>query len=219
MNLKVRIVGFLIASLSLFAACEKKSAEGSGKSGTTQTTSKTDASGRCPHDIKQEKCPFCKPALIESDGFCAEHGVAEALCVLCRPYLKAAFRAKGDWCKEHEAPDTQCVACHPELKEKMRPGAGHGVAATPSSEAKKTSGDICEHTITKAKCPFCTPSLIESDGFCKEHNVAEALCVKCRPYLEAAFKAKGDWCKVHNTPESLCAECNPDLKNKPKGQG
>ena len=221
MNLKVLIVGLLIAALSLVTACEKKSPEGSsGKSGTTQTASKQDASGRCPHEIKQEKCPFCNPKLVESEGFCGEHGVAEALCVQCRPYLKAAFRAKGDWCKEHEMPESQCVACHPELKDKMKAGAGHGVATAPASgETKPTSADICEHTIAKAKCPFCTPSLIESDGFCKEHNVAEALCVKCRPYLEAAFKAKGDWCKEHNAPESQCAECNPELKNKSKGQG
>jgi len=82
--------------------------------------------GRCPHDIKAEKCPFCTPALIESDGFCGGHGVAEALCYQCRPYLKTAFKAKGDWCKEHEAPDSQCMTCHPELKAKIDESRGHG---------------------------------------------------------------------------------------------
>ena len=86
---------------------------------------------RCPHEIKPDKCPFCTPRLIETDGFCAEHGVAEALCYQCRPYLKAAFRAKGDWCAEHGAPDSQCLVCHPGLKEKMQPGAGHGVSPEP----------------------------------------------------------------------------------------
>jgi hypothetical protein len=216
MSVKHLIVGFMTAVLTLIPACEKKAAD-SGKSGTTPTAGKADASGRCPHEIKQEKCPFCNPTLVESEGFCGEHGVAEALCVQCRPYLKAAFRAKGDWCKEHEVPDSQCVQCHPELKDKIKPGE-HGTT-TPASASKSVEAGQCEHTIAQAKCPFCTPSLIESDGFCKEHDVAEALCVKCRPYLEAAFKAKGDWCKEHSTPESQCVLCHPELKDKPKGQG
>jgi hypothetical protein len=110
-------------------ACEQKKAE-PGKPAV-------DASG-CPHEIKKEMCPFCTPSLIESDGFCGEHGVAEALCYQCRPYLKAAFRAKGDWCTKHSAPDSQCVACHPELSKKARPGSGHG---TTSGRARL--GDSC----------------------------------------------------------------------------
>lgn len=216
MNVKLWIVGCMIASLLLIPACEKKPAQSSGTTGTTQTAGKADSSGRCPHEIKQEKCPFCNPSLVEAEGFCGEHGVAEALCVQCRPYLKAAFRAKGDWCNEHEMPESQCVQCNPDLKEKMKPGE-HGAAA-PVTAGTPAAGQ-CEHGIAQAKCPFCTPSLIESDGFCKEHDIAEALCVKCRPYLEAAFKAKGDWCNEHGTPESQCVECNPDLKNKPKGKG
>jgi cobalt-zinc-cadmium efflux system membrane fusion protein len=139
--------------------------------------------------------------------------VAEALCYQCRPYLKAAFRAKGDWCAEHNAPESQCSVCHPELKEKMRAGE-HGVQAATAGTSVSTVAGNCEHGIAKARCPFCTPSLIETDGFCKEHNIAEALCVKCRPYLEAAFKAKGDWCAEHSTPESQCAICNPELVNR-----
>lgn len=216
MSMKSLFVTVMIGVLALVPACEKKSAD-SGKGGTTQTAAKADASGRCPHEIKQEKCPFCNPGLVASEGFCGEHGVAEALCVQCRPYLKAAFRAKGDWCKEHQTPESQCVVCHPELKEKIKPGE-HGGAA-PVAKSGQADAANCEHGIVKAKCPFCTPSLIASDGFCKEHDIAEALCVKCRAYLETAFKAKGDWCTEHNTPESQCAECNPELKNKPKGNG
>jgi hypothetical protein len=98
------------------SACEQKKAEPSKPS--------VDSTG-CPHEIKKDKCPFCTPSLIESDGFCGEHGVAEALCYQCRPYLKAAFRAKGDWCAKHNAPDSQCVVCHPELAAKAKPGSGH----------------------------------------------------------------------------------------------
>ena len=217
MNLKVILIGLLIASLPFLTACEKKAAEGDTKNGTPQAASKPDASGRCTHEIKYEKCPFCNPGLVESEGFCGEHGVAEALCVQCRPYLKAAFRAKGDWCNEHEMPESQCVQCNPVLKDTVRPGE-HGGAAPVADNAPADAAN-CEHTIAKAKCPFCNPALIESDGFCKEHDIAEALCVQCRPYLIAAFKVEDDWCVEHNTPESRCVECNPELKNKPKSGG
>lgn len=99
-------------------ACEKKTDESSAQSDA-------DASG-CSHGIKKNKCPFCTPELITAEGFCGEHGVAEALCYQCRPYLKTAFRAKGDWCSKHNAADSQCMACHPELAKKAKPGSGHG---------------------------------------------------------------------------------------------
>jgi cobalt-zinc-cadmium efflux system membrane fusion protein len=219
MNCKPCLVGLILASIALSASCDKKPPSPTSKTAATPPANAPDASGRCPHEIKHEKCPFCNPSLVESEGFCAEHGFAEALCVPCRPYLKAAFRAKGDWCKEHSAPESQCLVCHPELKDKMKSGAGHGTAPSPAPTGDKTAAaDACEHTIATSKCPFCTPSLIQSDGFCTEHDIAEALCVKCRPFLEAAFKSKSDWCAEHTTPESQCVLCNPDLKNKPKGK-
>ncbi len=112
-----------ILSAGLVAGCEKQAESTKGE---TTKTSAAAAGERCPHEIKAEKCPFCTPALIESDGFCGEHGVAEALCYQCRPYLKTAFRAKGDWCAEHEAPESQCMICHPELKEKIDLERPHG---------------------------------------------------------------------------------------------
>jgi len=100
----------------------------------------TGGEGRCAHDIKQEKCPFCNPQLIEADGFCGEHGVAEALCYICRPYLKAAFRSKGDWCKDHDVPASQCMTCKPELKKNIQPGAGHGQPMKPAETAAPKGG-------------------------------------------------------------------------------
>lgn len=46
---------------------------------------------------------------------CAEHGVAEAVCVRCHPELAAGFQASGDWCTEHALPESQCALCNPEL--------------------------------------------------------------------------------------------------------
>ena len=45
-------------------------------------------------------------------------------------------------------------------------------------------------------------------GFCREHDVAEALCWICTPALEAAYRAKNDWCGGHGLPESRCTLCN-----------
>lgn len=217
MSIRAFLAFTIAASLALLPACDKKPADGKGTT-TTPASTKADPSGRCPHEIKQDKCPFCNPGLVESEGFCGEHGVAEAICAQCRPYLKAAFRSKADWCNDHNLPKSQCATCNPELKDKVRPGQ-HGGAAPAATPVASKTGDAanCEHGIAKAKCPFCTPAIVQSNGFCKEHNVAEALCVQCRPYLETAFKAKGDWCKEHSTPESQCVLCNPELK--PKGQG
>lgn len=74
---------------------------------------------------------------------------------------------------------------------------------------EKTSSANCEkHGIDSKICGFCDKSLIDSMGFCKEHNVAEALCPECQPEIAKAYKVEGDWCKEHNTPESLCKKCN-----------
>ena len=207
--MKVRWILSLMAFAFAWPAaggCSRDDAD----SGAAAKSAEEGGSERCPHEIRKDKCPFCTPGLVESQGFCGEHGVAEALCYQCRPFLKTAFRAKGDWCKTHDAPESQCVQCHPELEEKVNPGAGHGQAA-PRDGASPTEA-ACTHGIDTAKCPFCNPGLVETDGFCKEHGVAEALCVKCRPYLGIAFKAAGDWCGEHNLPESQCVACNPSLK-------
>ncbi|GEM_PF-1883040 len=192
--------------VALLAVCAWVALIGCGKSGGSGDQA---ADGRCPHEIKQEKCPFCNPAMVAAEGFCGEHGVAEALCAKCRPYLNAAFRANDDWCAEHGTPESQCIDCNPDLAAKVKPGE-HGGAAPTGASLGSDAAD-CEHGIAEAKCPFCTPGLIESAGYCKEHEIAEALCVQCRPFLKAAFIAKGDWCAEHETPESQCLECNPDL--------
>lgn len=124
MTFRTTMLVLSVAAAAGVGACEKKQA--------SATKTGTGSAQRCAHEIKPDKCPFCTPELIERDGFCGEHGVAEALCYLCRPYLKAAFKAKGDWCEEHSAPDTQCVTCHPVLKDKMVPGSGHGTTPPPA---------------------------------------------------------------------------------------
>jgi cobalt-zinc-cadmium efflux system membrane fusion protein len=70
----------------------------------------------------------------------------------------------------------------------------------------------CPHDLSSpSECPFCDSSLIESMGFCYGHNVPEAFCTQCSPYLIPAFKATNDWCAGHDIPESQCTICNPGL--------
>jgi membrane fusion protein, heavy metal efflux system len=178
---------------------------GCGEGGSSASTTEVSADGRCEHQIKADTCPFCNPELVNAEGFCGAHGFPEAICAQCKPGIKIAFRAKGDWCDEHKLPESQCITCNPELAENIQEGV-HG-GAMPTAGADDAGN--CEHGIPGAKCPFCDPSLIESEGFCNGHDVAEALCVQCRPFMKTAFVAAGDWCEQHNTPESQCAICNP----------
>ncbi len=74
---------------------------------------------------------------------------------------------------------------------------------------------LCEaHGLAPDQCPFCDSRLIDTRGFCAEHGVAEALCHRCRPELEGAFRKTGDWCGGHNLPESQCEVCNPGVLDK-----
>lgn len=89
-------------------------------------------------------------------------------------------------------------------------GATAADAGAPVADA-----GACPHTLQAADCPFCTPSLLETEGFCGGHGVPEALCTRCHAALIPAFKAKGDWCAEHELPESQCALCNPQLAGAP----
>ena len=138
-RLMMAVMGVCVAAMALSTGLMTGCDRSAGETGSTQTVA-----GRCEHEIKEEMCPFCNPEMVEQDGFCGEHGVAEALCAQCRPYLKAAFRAQGDWCVEHGVPESQCVICNPELKEKIRPGE-HGTATTGGGAAAAPPADACEH--------------------------------------------------------------------------
>ncbi len=157
---------------------------------------------------KVSNCPICSPAVIEAMGFCAEHGVPEAVCTQCRNDLEAVFRAENDWCGGHGIPESQCEACNPGILDKWRGMAGQAVAAPVAS------GPCAEHKVER--CPFCSPAVFEEMGFCKGHGVPEAVCTKCRDDLEEAFRSEGDWCEEHGLPESHCETCNPGTLDKYK---
>lgn len=67
----------------------------------------------CDHQLQFSQCAFCDPTLVEKLGFCHGHGVPEAFCTRCSPFLIGAFQIEGDWCAEHKLPESQCKECKP----------------------------------------------------------------------------------------------------------
>lgn len=70
-------------------------------------------------------------APLSAADFCAEHGVAEAVCTKCNPKLATIFQGNGDWCAEHGFPESFCRTCHPERG--GRPAADLTVDEAPMS--------------------------------------------------------------------------------------
>ncbi len=59
-----------------------------------------------------------------------------------------------------------------------------------------------------AFAPACSGSEQSSTEVVEcEHGLPEALCPKCDPGLEAAYRHRGDWCGEHGLPESMCPLC------------
>lgn len=159
------------------------------------------------HRIQKKDCPFCNKSLIKEKGFCKGHGVPEALCTRCSPFLIPAFKIEKDWCSGHKVPESQCETCNPGVLDQYKE----------KGPGPKEEGDLlCRHELLTGECPFCDKNLIEKKGFCKGHGVPEALCTRCTPDLIPAFKAEKDWCEGHKIPESQCEACNPGILAKYK---
>ena len=197
----------LIIAIALFAI-GAGGLVGCGEPPQEAASSATSSSAALCSEHSIADCPFCSPALVESLGFCAEHGVPEAVCTKCRGELEALYRAEDDWCAGHDLPESQCEACNPGVLDKWQ-----GLAAQ-AADTPQASGPCAKHAVED--CPFCSPALLETMGFCKGHGVPEAVCTKCRDDLEAAFRSEGDWCAGHGLPESHCETCNPGTLEKYK---
>ncbi|KAA3605554.1 MAG: efflux RND transporter periplasmic adaptor subunit [Planctomycetota bacterium] len=100
----------------------------------------------------------------------------------------------------------------------MLSAAGYGYLRFFGDQPTSQAGGCETHSVVQ--CPFCSPELLESMGFCRGHGVPEAVCTRCRDDLEEAFRAEGDWCQGHGLPESHCELCNPGILErwKPKAE-
>ncbi|MDF1799268.1 MAG: efflux RND transporter periplasmic adaptor subunit [Planctomycetota bacterium] len=203
----------LLAAIALVAFCAA-GLLGCGEPSQTAPPSGGATSAALCDEHGIASCPFCSPELLDSMGFCAGHGVPEAICTRCRDDLEPAFRAQNDWCAGHGLPESQCEACNPGVLDKWQPMAGKAPAKAPAKASARTdvAGPCTEHEVRN--CPFCSPALLEEMGFCKGHGVPEAVCTKCRDDLEEAFRSEGDWCAEHGLPESHCEACNPGTLEK-----
>ncbi len=121
------------------------------------------------------------PPPVAAD-FCAEHGVAEAVCTKCNPRLAVIFQDKGDWCAEHGFPESFCPTCHPER-------GGRPVAELATDEAPM------DGTIVQLR----TPEAVSAAGI-------EAL-----PALGAAAAGSLDVLATIVYDETRRAELNPRL--------
>ncbi len=118
------------------------------------------AGGLCPHNIDVKGCAFCDPTLIETLGFCGEHGVPEAFCTRCDPALVPAFVARNDWCAEHTLPESQCVICNPEIAKAGQAGSGgSGGESTGGSSAAVASPRRIEVTANADRRAARPPSV------------------------------------------------------------
>jgi len=185
-------------------SCASLGFVGCGRTPIEHSAAAPPATDGC-EDHGVSSCPFCDPSLLVTMGFCGGHGVPEAICTRCRDDLEQAFRDEDDWCNGHGLPESQCEACNPGVLDKWRESGKQ-------PDTTHADGPCSEHTVTS--CPFCSPSLLESMGFCNGHGVPEAVCTRCRDDLEQAFRDEGDWCGGHGLPESQCEACNPGALEK-----
>ena len=94
---------------------------------------------------------------------------------------------------------------------------GVGLVHITRNGAKHTPSKLqvsCKHGLKDNQCAFCDPSLVEKLGYCKGHEVAEAFCTRCSPYLISAFQQEDDWCAEHNLPDSQCKQCSLEQNHK-----
>jgi len=195
----IQWVSTLAALLPLLlpVACDKPRTQAESARATPASAGKIDAAPA----LGPETSPV-KPTLDQ--GWCGRHGVPEAVCTRCNASLIPQFKESGDWCAEHGLPESQCTLCHPEVGarwEALNPANAKGDTDTASSSSSDSGAD-----------PAASPT--DSDKWCFEHGVPDAVCTRCNAALIPGFKAAHDWCAEHGLPESQCTLCHPEVREK-----
>lgn len=166
MSTKAKLLGVLLVAVA--------AAVGGGIYGATEffATRSQSAVGACTeHGI--QRCPFCDPSLLDTMGFCKEHGVPEAICSRCRSDLEPVFRALNDWCGGHGVPESQCELCNAGTLEKYRkfdPSGGALPAATKEIEIVRDDSPRVRRepsvtcTTERSTIRFASPSVATRAG-------------------------------------------------------
>ncbi len=107
-----------------------------------------------------------------SKGWCAEHGVPEAVCTRCNADLIPEFKAKNDWCAEHGLPESQDALCHPDVREKwaaLRQSSPKAAAAPADLKLERvprllmaTNDPLCQ--VDTLRVRFLDPSVVRKSG-------------------------------------------------------
>jgi len=114
---------------------------------------------------------------------CEEHGVPEALCVICHPELKDRL----EWCGEHRLPEALCTRCNSRPRATLATCAEHGLPPAFCPECQRTKAnpreDLSGKTTSKTLDlgPATPPSL---DGSSSEEPVE--LCKDALPMVKLA---------------------------------
>ncbi|QOJ14961.1 MAG: efflux RND transporter periplasmic adaptor subunit [Planctomycetia bacterium] len=106
----------------------------------------------CRHALTASNCRLCDPASADSPP-CARHDVPAALCWRCDRGLIPAYRAAGDWCAEHGLPESHCGICRADAGIPTRTVShdGHDHAADAGTADRRGGhdhaghGDTCDH--------------------------------------------------------------------------
>lgn len=159
----------------------------------------------CPHGIEAAKCPFCDPTRIERLGMCKEHGVPEAVCVKCRPFLKTAFVSAGDWCKEHDTPESQCDICNP-----SDAGAGTARAQSAGAELRWQEEPSMTCSTSSAAITLASPEVIRTAGFEFVQVQAAPLVRSVERNAELAYNANR-YARLSSRAGGVVAEMKKDL--------
>ena len=170
------------------------------KQGWISEPQSKEATDDCPHGMTSEKCPFCNKALIESMGFCAEHGVAEALCTRCNPAVIAAFKATRDWCAGHNIPESQCTICNPGLlvvkgvKENSNaPAPSVQLIRIPELPRSQRAPSVTCSTST-LRVQFLSPEIARAAGFeytrVEARKVTETILCNAEVVYDASLHAR-----------------------------
>jgi len=139
---------------------------------------------------------------------CKEHGVAEALCVACRPYLKDAFMNTGDWCVEHDTPESQCSICNPEVlrdQETQAPSAG----AEQRWSREPSSSCTTSATIVR----IASPEAIRAAGFEYAQVQPAPLSHTIERNAELAYDAT-HYARLTSRAAGVVAEVSKDLGDR-----
>ncbi|MBO6940573.1 MAG: efflux RND transporter periplasmic adaptor subunit [Deltaproteobacteria bacterium] len=85
-------------------------------------------------------------AATDPEAMCAEHGVLEAVCTICKPSLVPVFRARGDFCEEHGLPESICPTCHPEAEGRPSQAVGGSDGPADGTRVRLASPQLAART-------------------------------------------------------------------------